>query len=325
MCALQIKDELRSAILGIATLLVGVIITYIVEINLSLGASVILSAVISILFILYFGYDGLYEQYREWKHIKKIKTPSIAIINEDGCESAYTKFKPHDWYNFFNDKKYKTSYIRVDRISNKFTVIINPYGEVYPEQELVNRTTLKKIKEYVDEGGIFVNAGGHPFFWGWDTTYKERQVLAKEIETYSIKGNALEPSLMLNKASLIDTPLFDLFHILCTIDDSIISVVYQNPEDTKVAGKLTVTEKDEFEVYRAVRRPALQCMPFIRSKWHNNSQECYPIASIRSGRGHLIVAGINLESKRGDDFNKWQFDKINTSVINFIEYLKKTN
>lgn len=48
---------------------------------------------------------------------------------------------------------------------SKFEIIINPYGGSYPEEDPINLSSLNKILNYIDNGGIFVNISDVPFFW----------------------------------------------------------------------------------------------------------------------------------------------------------------
>ncbi len=254
------------------------------------------------------------------RYKRKLKKPVIAILHENNCESERTKFSPNDWYNHFADKGYKTKYIRANEIDEKFTLIINPYGEVYPEQDLVNLTTLKRIKDYIELGGIFINAGGFPFYYGWHTQHKKKQVLPKEMQTYKLEpGGILQPIILQGYTSLIDTPLFDYFRVLTTSTPDEVVKVSQNQHDKKLAGDLTNSKDDEVVEFRAIREPAPHCFPLLRSCSNKN---VYPIACIKSKKGYLISAGINLNSDKGDKFNQTQFEKVTKSAINFIKYLK---
>lgn len=51
---------------------------------------------------------------------------------------------------------------------DKYSLIINPYGSVYPEDDVQNLTVMKSVLHYVDHGGIFVNVADIPFFYPYD-------------------------------------------------------------------------------------------------------------------------------------------------------------
>lgn len=47
-------------------------------------------------------------------------------------------------------------------------MIINPFGEAYPERDINLRPMFSKIKNYVWGGGVFVLTGGFAFFYAWN-------------------------------------------------------------------------------------------------------------------------------------------------------------
>ena len=48
-------------------------------------------------------------------------------------------------------------------------IIINPFGETYPEQDPYNYTTFSQICRYVENGGVFVNVSGRKKFHAVET------------------------------------------------------------------------------------------------------------------------------------------------------------
>jgi len=59
------------------------------------------------------------------------------------------------------------SLIAVTDISPKFSIVINPFGECYPELPSAPDVTpgYQMIKDYIYSGGVFVTAGGNPFHY----------------------------------------------------------------------------------------------------------------------------------------------------------------
>ena len=82
-----------------------------------------------------------------------------------------------------------------------YPVIINPYGGLYIEDNLLNLTTLDNIKEYVSKGGIYVNIADIPFWY----SYSYNSV--GKIETAPFTNNSLSKS-------HIDSVLYKIFGIL---------------------------------------------------------------------------------------------------------------
>lgn len=47
-----------------------------------------------------------------------------------------------------------------------FPIVINPFGETFPDKG--QGEGISTISRYINDGGIFVNSGGHPFIEKWD-------------------------------------------------------------------------------------------------------------------------------------------------------------
>jgi len=117
------------------------------------------------------------------KSITKIlRNRVVGIINEDGCPRMFTDFSPQDWQRRIQQLNMKTKLIRITEICNNLACVINPYVETYPEEDLLNLKSLKRIKAYVSSGGIFVHAGGIAFFYGYDYRNNRNPPLAKDIQ-----------------------------------------------------------------------------------------------------------------------------------------------
>jgi len=58
----------------------------------------------------------------------------------------------------------RTELITTSQISNSYSIIINPFGDSFPEQDINLHKTFYSMCEYVKNGGIFVVTGGAFFF-----------------------------------------------------------------------------------------------------------------------------------------------------------------
>lgn len=68
------------------------------------------------------------------------------------------------------DVKMSTQLLDVNRLEPHLGVVVNPFGEAYPERPIgsVIRPGYQMIKDYVFAGGVFVTAGGSPFHYSFD-------------------------------------------------------------------------------------------------------------------------------------------------------------
>ena len=87
--------------------------------------------------------------------------------------------------------------------SGTFPIIVNPFGEAYPELGNAEGMGFKTILSYIRDGGIFVNSGGQPFVYSWDVYTGNYKLLVNFItalasiqSVYDVKGN---PILLINE------------------------------------------------------------------------------------------------------------------------------
>jgi hypothetical protein len=99
---------------------------------------------------------------------------------EKPCEKyAFIDYRLDDWEKRFSQivnggkNRYDIKKIPMSRTSNEFAVIINPFGEVYPEGDPRKRLAFNILKDYIADGGVLVNTAGFPFFYAWDVNKGE--------------------------------------------------------------------------------------------------------------------------------------------------------
>jgi len=265
------------------------------------------------------------------KYKLKFRNPIIAIIKEDDCIFKATKYTPYDWRDHFDDKRrYETKIISCNEISNKYAVIINPYGEVYPEEDLFSFRTFNRIVDFIKNGGIFVNVGGFAFYYGWDIKTKRLKPIAAQYQFYKGKvgGNeiVLHPYLDISLTSLTNrTLLFEKLMISTTLGNPEKYEVYQIESDKKFIGNLEdVGETNIIEEYRSVREPVSRCQPLLRAK----SKVCgkiYPLATIPHRRGYFIIGGMKLDHENDPDrkISNSAFLKSCKAIENIVERIQK--
>ena len=48
----------------------------------------------------------------------KLRNPTVAILQEEGCEKTWTQFIPEDWYEYFSKEGFNVKYIKAKEITN---------------------------------------------------------------------------------------------------------------------------------------------------------------------------------------------------------------
>ncbi len=58
-------------------------------------------------------------------------------------------------------------------------IVINPFGEVYPEADFLSSASASSIRQYVWSGGVYVNIAGIPFWYRYDTKTGKRETAGR--------------------------------------------------------------------------------------------------------------------------------------------------
>ena len=268
---------------------------------------------------------------------RSLKNPVIAILKQDDCPRGATRFTSDDWRQRFTEvtrgRRFRIDLINPGQISSKYAVIINPYGEYYPEDDLVELKTLQKIERYIRDGGTFVNTGGFAFFYGWDSVRRREATLAKELEGYQEttlpSGSRLFVPTRLWPAtyafSLVETPLGDFFKVLTTGGDPQTVRVYQEDADRRFVGDISlVGGNDQIREFRAAREPLRNAQPLLRARWPNENSPIvvYPLIALPHNKGCLILGGMAFNTGieiNGVDLDRAERDKVVYAIVNLVE------
>jgi hypothetical protein len=239
--------------------------------------------------------------------------PKIGVLNgniinpirEHKCEREWTNVTPSMWDLILRKEITKrTELITTSEINNSYSIIINPFGDVFPEQDTKLHKTFYSICEFVKNGGIFIVTGG-AFFSHQNTIHsvKHEWVFTKTTEGLQ---------------SLKDSFLFLEFGIQTTGDqyqngqrvlqEPIEIEIYQKPVDKYYMGEMVLPSK--IKRFRASTSETSNYIPFVREK----DDKSYPIVAVRYGKGFLIHAGVFLESEASAEFRM---------IINVISNLVK--
>lgn len=224
---------------------------------------------------------------------------SIATpVREYKCERVWTNVTPSMWLSelrkSLKDKRLKQlRMISTSEINSSFTIIINPFGDNFPEEDTKLHTTFYRICEYIKKGGIFVCTGGSFFL-------HQNPKISDKPEGVIIK---IHEGLQFLK----DSFLYLEFGVQTTGDEFLngrrvseepLEVeIYQKEEDKTYAGGV-LQENARIKRFRALTSKSSNYIPLIREKGNKS----FPVVAVRYGDGYLIHAGMHLASVGGTEF-----------------------
>lgn len=285
--------------------------------------------IITIIFVLIFvvlllsGYTSLLDsaviKLNNWMRARKFNKPKVLIldgtIGNNGHETppapAITNFLPDDWKD---NLEHQTKNWRIFvgslkhlRRSPSFQIIINPFGETYPEEDTNNYKTFSDICDYVYSGGIFVHVAGIPFWYCHDPS--DPKFINKRITAGHLQKDPDNETLVIQRPLFLTQ--FPQFRDLIWDDPEIVDCIQSDDERNRfgeIAGAGGNNRVKMFRSYPA-RMPGL--VPLLRRE----NQEHWLIGSLKYGDGFFILSGLDL---RGE--NHSSFDKVVAAVRGWADY-----
>ena len=307
-----LKNYIKDGIKIVIPVIISIIILFLTgkaDFTLFINLFLFFLIILFILFLIYLSSDYICCIWWSKKYKKILKISKIAILKDEGCNLEKIKFTPENWKEFL-EEDYTIQLINISQISHEYIAIINPYGEFYPEENLLYKTSFNKIKEYVMNGGIFVSTAGLAFWYAWNKETERHPSTAKEVYFFQGRMNNnqqifLEPSfstLPLN--SLTDTMTYEKLGLLTTgFKHPVRTKVYQDIKDVEKCGDIkNIGDTDEIFEFRATREPTQDFVPLLRAKVPDPQKkvEVYPLVYVPDKRGKFIFTGMHMNIKVND-------------------------
>lgn len=241
-----------------------------------------------------------YHQWRRWKIPVKVGIMNGLVSNSKPkmrCQQANYKFE--EWKDTLmsirvdRKNKFKIFQMCAQQISDKYALIINPFGEIHFDENRRALPTFEKILRYIENGGVFVCTGGIPFYYVW------HDVLGKPIDT-TPKQVEVDVGQLRQFRIFSDTLYTREFGVTFNGRPSVSTKVYQRKEDVKIFGDL-VLEGGSDLVYEFRSAEKDNVVPALRTII--DEKEMYPLYAVPYGKGYLLVAGMSLTTS-GVEFKK---------------------
>ena len=212
------------------------------------------------------------------------------------------RYLPQNWKDQLEVENLRVDLIPVSKISKKYSMIINPFGSYYIEEDFTNLKSLNKIKDFIHEGGIFVNTWNIAFWESWNPREKLKGATSPGVETYVLDASPwsieeynhrftkipLQPRMA--GLSLINTWLLKNFGVHTTTFERPIKL-----RARPIPDYLQDIEEMEINEFRAAVNCEIKDMTFhglISARW-DRTHECYPVSAIKYYIGYLVLFGTD--------------------------------
>jgi len=224
--------------------------------------------------------------------------PKIGILNgyiadasrEHKCVPKHTKIAGIVWERELREALKGMRLKRIKRlyageIDTSFALIINPYGENYPESDTDMRSTFQTIRSYMKNGGIFF-ASGAPF-WFHQNTVTDKDGQWSVIRTID--------NLQLMTEGLCFTSLG--ISVTMPKNEPLAVEVYQRGVDQQLAGDL-LDGATKLIRWRAILPKTPDCVSLLREK----EDRSYPLCAVQYDKGFLLHSGLWVEDEDSTEF-----------------------
>ena len=244
-------------------------------------------------------------------------------IKLDDFYSVNRTFNFDRWKECLSDeKKYMVDEIMASKIDNRYQVIINPFGEIYPEKDLETKPVYGAIKEYIYHGGIFINAGGFPFYYGRDVKENKEKDFVEMISYYTLRDADGNFIVYENIKPFWTSLLWQDFGVTTTADtervpkkDRYKVIELRNPDNNTVWIKRNVGGDDYVKEFRAIiaKKGNENIIPLLKVK-RPDFGNVYPISAIKYGRrGFLFLGSMDIQTES-------EFKKLVEGIKNFCDW-----
>jgi|CXWL01.1.fsa_nt_gi hypothetical protein len=253
--------------------------------------------------------DTFLSTFEQHRRALRYKKPNILILDgkvegnprETPPAPIHSNRHPIDWKSALSNLGWSVYLGPTTRIAQKPApdIVVNPFGELYPESDFLTNATITKIREYVWAGGVFVSVAGIPFQYRYNPTTR-RQEAAGRVEGISQEGNLIW--IPLNK---------DLFPNLTPATEPVEFQATQLEIDVQRFGNIASAGRTPaITSFRAYPINPTQLMPMLRDP---ENQVCI-IGNYQYGSGVFIFAGVSITDATPT------FEKVVAAIKGWAEY-----
>jgi len=108
---------------------------------------------------------------------KRFRTPHILVL--DGTIAGDPKeIPPTPVHSDRTPADWRAALSNMEEL-NPPDIVVNPFGEVYPETDFNSHAIASMIRKYVWDGGIYVNTAGIPFWYRYDPKDARRETAGR--------------------------------------------------------------------------------------------------------------------------------------------------
>jgi len=132
---------------------------------------------------------GLMLAFARNRRSRRYRNPSVLILDgtvsgdpkEVPAAPVHSDRLPTDWKAALSQEGWQVEIGPVSLLEglSQPDIVINPFGEVYPESDFSSNPVAALLRKYVWDGGIYVNTAGIPFWYRFDPRTNRRETAGR--------------------------------------------------------------------------------------------------------------------------------------------------
>ena len=206
------------------------------------------------------------------------------------------------------------TYVDIDQNFDDCNAILNPYGGDYPEKDLGSLATLRKISQYVKEGGVFVNVADVPSYWAHNS------IIGRKVDiTQAVYMGVIDPS---GNLQIVGFKPFELTPLMKELS---VKTVQVNPPDPCDLSGILGTAIPPVIYSRAMAiEPSINnsnVRSSVATKKYNYpgsaSLDFTPLAFVHYGSGDFLFSLFWLDTNH-DQNTPDQIDAVRRAIITLL-------
>lgn len=253
-----------------------------------------------------------------WNRSRRFKRPRVLVLDgslvsrqPSNIPLYSTNKRPDDWYQSLSSRN-PSWIVETGPLQSIETehleIIVNPFGEVYPEEDLSLHKTLTKIADWVYNGGVYVNVAGYPFWWQHNpltgvTTESGRWDLKVKSSTQQVSGQ-LKP--LLSDTLLGISPDMDF-------QKSVVKGAQEDSDRRRFGEIAGAGGPNDVYVFRPYTVSTPLMIPMLRS----DDGKIIIIGAVPYGDGFFLFAGLEIDQSTP------AFDKVVAAIEGWAKYETK--
>lgn len=253
-----------------------------------------------------------------WNRSMRFEHPRVLVLDgslvprQPGNVPLYsTDKRPDDWRQSLSSRnpRWAVETGPVQSIETEpYEIIVNPFGEAYPEEDLSLHSTLTRMADWVYNGGVYVNVAGYPFWWQHNpltgvTTESGRWDLKVDPNTQQVSGQ-LKP--------LLSDTLLGISPDMSFLKSVVVGA--QDDSDRRRFGEIAgAGGQTNVHVFRPYPWSTHLMIPMLRS----DDRKVIIIGAVPYGDGFFLFAGLEIDQSTP------AFDKAVTAIEGWAKYESK--